>query len=120
MTDGRRLVELHYGPGRHAAAAAACDLVSHQATVASFLRQFGFDETSNRHLTRSTCVDVDHILDEVGGRVVDPTEWNTDGINLRSLRDGVKQLCRSDQKLTAFMQKLGIIINISYNYAAVL
>jgi len=109
LTDGRRLMRLRYRSGRRAAATALCDLIPRRASVAGFLRQFGVDETFNRQRAAdSLCVSVDHILDEVGGRLVDPAEWNVHGINLRGLLNDVRWQCGDDQKLAAFLQKLGI------------
>lgn len=107
MTDGRRLLKLRY---REAAAAAevACELIARRATVASFLCEFGVDETSIRDFSRGLCIDIDRILDEVGGNVVDPAEWND--INVRILRDDVRRKCGGDQTLTTFIRTLGNIL----------
>jgi len=113
MTDGRRLLKLHYrgsyGEAAAAAAAVECEVFPRRTIIASFLREFGLDGTSKRHFSQDLCVNVDHILDEVGGSIVDPADWNIRSISVRTLRDVVRQNCGGDQTLAdVFMQKLGM------------
>jgi len=117
MTDGKRLVRLHYKRRHHeesaeptTPAAVVCELTGRRAAVVGFLREFRPDgkSTSDRDLARGLCVrSAGHIVDAAGGRVVGVAEWSIDGINLRILRDDVRQKCAGDQTLPAFMQTLG-------------
>ena len=110
MTDGERLVKLHYNERHHEQSTAACDLIGSPVAVAGFVREFRSDEssTSDLDLARGVCIGgAGHIVDEVGGRAVDLAEWSVRGINLRILRDDVQQQCGGEQNLAAFMQTLG-------------
>jgi len=121
LSDGQRLVKLHYSKQ----SSVACDLIHNRAAVVGFLREFRpDDETSTSNGDRADslqCVRgaARHLVDKVGGRVVDMADWNVDGINLRILRDDVQQNCDDDgddgeQTLAAFMQILGSLIANSH------
>jgi len=83
ITDGRRVLKLHYGRRRlgdaTGTAPLTCDLLTGRVAVASFLREFVH---AMRSSLRGLCVDVDHILDEFGGSMVDPADWILCGINV--------------------------------------
>lgn len=110
MTDGRRLVELRYRRCHDDSAVVieACDAIRGRTTINRFLlHEFHLDGTSLSDHGGVCVFGTDHIIDAVGGRMVDPVEWNVRGINVNSLRDDLRTKCSGDRVSTAFLRKLG-------------
>jgi len=110
LTDGQRLVKLHYRRRRHrleVPSTPACDSIGRRTEVARFLREF-LPSSTALGLPDSLCVNrADHVR-ELRDRAVDLAEWDVRAINLHVLSDDARRSCAGDdQMLDAFMQKLG-------------